>query len=164
MITKISGFKGLGSAILGSSALKRKLLVARGLSSKFPTNDEPTIPDRPFTLPPGQFRPKQSLGQNYLSDQNYVQKIVDAFDEARRDVIGEVDQLGQRVIEIGPGIGALTRVLTGRYPQMTAVEIDQRAVAFLNDKLPKLKVIHQDILQFSYDSHIKSLNLPENST
>jgi hypothetical protein len=32
--------------------------------------------DRPFSLPPGEFRPKQSLGQNFLSDQNYVMKIV----------------------------------------------------------------------------------------
>lgn len=34
--------------------------------------------DRPFSLPPGEFRPKQSLGQNFLSDQNYVMKIVRA--------------------------------------------------------------------------------------
>lgn len=47
---------------------------------------------------------------------------------------------------------------------MTAVEIDQRAVAFLNEKLPKLNVIHQDILKFSYASHIDSLKLPTNTT
>ncbi|RYY85377.1 hypothetical protein EON63_07500 [archaeon] len=80
-------------------------------SSKSTSTDEATIPDRPFTLPPGQFRPKQSLGQNYLSDQNYVLKIVDTFDQARREVIGEVDKGGQRVIEIGPGIGMNTVVL-----------------------------------------------------
>ena len=38
-------------------------------------------PDRPFTLPPGKFKPKQSLSQNFLSDQNYVLKIVNAFDD-----------------------------------------------------------------------------------
>ena len=37
--------------------------------------------DRPYTLPPGEFRPKQSLGQNFLSDQNYVNKIVDALSD-----------------------------------------------------------------------------------
>ena len=37
--------------------------------------------NRPFTIPKGNFRPKQSLGQNFLSDQNYVQKIVDAFSD-----------------------------------------------------------------------------------
>lgn len=38
-----------------------------------------TEPDRPFTLPPGEYKPKQSLSQNFLSDQNYVKKIVDEF-------------------------------------------------------------------------------------
>lgn len=59
--------------------------------------------DRPYTLPPGEFKPKQSLGQNYLSDQNYVLKIVNAFST------DEVES--NRVVEIGPGLGALTRVL-----------------------------------------------------
>ena len=94
--------------------------------------------DRPFTLPPGQFKPKQSLGQNFLSDQNYVMKIIDSFTEDSDN--------GCRVVEVGPGPGALTRKLHERYPEMTAIEIDQRAVAFLGEKLPGLKVIHQDVL------------------
>jgi hypothetical protein len=39
------------------------------------------VKNRPFTIPSGMFRPKQSLGQNFLSDQNYVNKIVDAFSD-----------------------------------------------------------------------------------
>ena len=42
-------------------------------------NEDEEQPDRPFTLPTGEYRPKQSLGQNFLSDQNYVMKIVNAF-------------------------------------------------------------------------------------
>jgi hypothetical protein len=91
-------------------------------------SEEEDVKDRPFTLPPGQFRPKQSLGQNFLSDQNYVLKICDAF--------VDTSAKGHRVVEIGPGPGALTRVLYQRYPDMTAIEIDQRAVAFLGEKLP----------------------------
>ena len=84
--------------------------------------------DRPFTLPSGKFKPIQSLGQNFLSDQNYVLKICDAFsDDSLR---------GKNVVEIGPGPGALTRVLYPRYPNMTAIEIDKRAVDFLYEKLP----------------------------
>ena len=84
--------------------------------------------DRPFTLPSGKFKPIQSLGQNFLSDQNYVLKICDAFaDDSLR---------GKNVVEIGPGPGALTRVLYPRYPNMTAIEIDKRAVDFLSEKLP----------------------------
>jgi hypothetical protein len=76
-------------------------------------------PDRPFSLPPGKFRPKQSLGQNFLSDQNYVNKIVGAMPQ-------DLSEQGHRVVEIGPGAGALTRVLLPIYPMMTAIEIDQR--------------------------------------
>lgn len=86
--------------------------------------------DRPFTLPSGKFKPRQSLGQNFLSDQNYVMKICDSFKD-------DSDK-GKNVIEIGPGPGALTRVLHRRYPNMTAIEIDERAVEFLAEKIPGL--------------------------
>ena len=95
--------------------------------------------DRPFTLPSGSFKPLQSLGQNFLSDQNYVKKIVDAFKDD--------SEMGKNVVEIGPGPGALTRVLYPKYPNMTAIEIDARAVEFLNGKLPGLNVQHLDVLQ-----------------
>jgi|MDTB01.2.fsa_nt_gb 16S rRNA (adenine1518-N6/adenine1519-N6)-dimethyltransferase len=107
-------------------------------SASTPTKKKASNGDRPFTLPPGQFKPKQSLGQNFLSDQNYVMKIIDAFED-------DSDE-GNRVVEVGPGPGALTRKLVDRYPRMTAIEIDQRAVAFLGEKLPQLKVVHQDVL------------------
>lgn len=102
--------------------------------SKFKSeNDEEK--DRPFTLPAGKFKPKQSLGQNFLSDQNYVLKICDAFkDESVK---------GKNVVEIGPGPGALTRVLLPRYPSMTAIEVDERAVEFLNEKLPGKLLLKQ---------------------
>lgn len=115
MMVLIIGMRAISSSVRYLSILKPKptivTLPSRMFSSKSTSTDEATIPDRPFTLPPGQFRPKQSLGQNYLSDQNYVLKIVDTFDQARREVIGEVDKGGQRVIEIGPGIGMNTVVL-----------------------------------------------------
>eukprot|EP00607_Mallomonas_marina_P002785 CAMPEP_0182425906 /NCGR_PEP_ID=MMETSP1167-20130531/12397_1 /TAXON_ID=2988 /ORGANISM="Mallomonas Sp, Strain CCMP3275" /LENGTH=413 /DNA_ID=CAMNT_0024606977 /DNA_START=262 /DNA_END=1503 /DNA_ORIENTATION=+ len=105
--------------------------------------------DRPFTLPPGEFRPKQSLGQNFLSDQNYVNKIVNALVDDSPE--------GKRVIELGPGAGALSRVLFAKYPKMTAIEIDQRAVAFLQDKLSGLHVVHQDVLQVNWSQLASTL-------
>jgi ribosomal RNA small subunit methyltransferase A len=108
-----------------------------------PENDDAhPVKNRPFTLPPGLYRPKQSLGQNFLSDQNYVLKIVNAF--------SDISEKGRRVIEIGPGPGALTRELFKRYPDMTAVEIDERGIKFLNEKLPGLRMIHMDILKFDW--------------
>lgn len=111
-------------------------------------------PDRPFTLPPGKFRPKQSLGQNYLSDQNYVNKIIDAFVLARSELgLDKEDPSGRRVVEIGPGTGALSRTLLPLFPDMRAIEIDQRAVALLNEKLPDFNVRHQDALTYDWFTH-----------
>jgi 16S rRNA A1518/A1519 N6-dimethyltransferase RsmA/KsgA/DIM1 with predicted DNA glycosylase/AP lyase activity len=62
------------------------------------------------------FRPKQSLGQNYLSDQNYVLKICNALGDGglaagRAEALAiAADNNGQRVVELGPGAGALSRV------------------------------------------------------
>lgn len=97
---------------------------------------------RPPTLPSQEFRPKQSLGQNFLSDQNYVLKICNAL----------VDQSpnGRQVVELGPGPGALTRVLFRRYPEMLCVEIDPRAVALLTTAMPALAVVQSDVLQVDW--------------
>lgn len=54
------------------------------------------------TFAQGEFRPKQSLGQNYLTDQNYVLKICNHF--------GDTSDGGKTVVELGPGTGALTQV------------------------------------------------------
>lgn len=137
-----------------------KAAVSRPASTA--SAEDPLSLNRPFTLPSGEFRPKQSLGQNYLSDQNYINKIIDTFHSERtaamkRDkqagVDVQEDPSGKRVVEIGPGAGALTRSLSHRFKDMLAVEIDQRAVALLNDKIPKLNVLHQDVLQFDWAKH-----------
>ena len=54
------------------------------------------------------------------------------------------------MVELGPGPGALTRVLHRRYPEMLAVEIDSRAVAVLNEALPNLRVVQSDVLQVDW--------------
>ncbi|CAM9910691.1 unnamed protein product, partial [Phaeothamnion confervicola] len=92
---------------------------------------------RPPTLPAGEFKPKQSLGQNYLSDQNYVAKIVNHFSDNSEG--------GCRVVELGPGAGALTQMLLERFPRMTAVDIDQRAVELLQESMPELTVVRSDL-------------------
>lgn len=108
-------------------------------------------PNRPYTLPPGSYRPKQSLGQNFLSDQHYVTKIVNAFHD---DVVDS-----KRVIEIGSGAGALTRVLYPKYPEMTAIEIDERGIKFLKKKLPGLNFIHDDVLNTKWPVLAEGINI-----
>eukprot|EP00903_Cladosiphon_okamuranus_P012074 g11335.t1 len=97
---------------------------------------------KPPSLPQGEFRPKQSLGQNYLSDQNYVMKICNHF--------GDTSEGGRRVLELGPGAGALTQVLHERFPDMLAVDIDQRAIELLGSSMPSLNAVMSDVLQLDY--------------
>jgi hypothetical protein len=99
-------------------------------------------------LPSGSFRPKQSLGQNFLRDGNTVNKIIKAFHKDATRYRGTVD----RVVELGPGAGALTDPLLKTYGTdvLRCIEIDSRSVDLLQEKHPDLKVIHQDVLQVDY--------------
>lgn len=83
------------------------------------------------------FRPKQSLGQNFLHDPNMAEKIVGTLN-APSDA---------HVVEVGAGTGELTELLAERYEHLTAIEIDERAVEVLRQKQPDLDVRHEDILE-----------------
>ncbi|MDQ0233361.1 16S rRNA (adenine(1518)-N(6)/adenine(1519)-N(6))-dimethyltransferase RsmA [Metabacillus malikii] len=82
---------------------------------------------------------KKSLGQNFLIEPNVLNRIVDHANVTEKT----------GVIEIGPGIGALTEQLAKRAKKVVAFEIDQRLLPILADTLepyPNVTVIHQDIL------------------
>ncbi|MGM0506638.1 MAG: 16S rRNA (adenine(1518)-N(6)/adenine(1519)-N(6))-dimethyltransferase RsmA [Bacteroidota bacterium] len=85
--------------------------------------------------------PKKSLGQHFLHEQGVIQKIVDAV---------TVPQ-GGRVIEIGPGTGALTGELIHRFARVTAIEIDRRVISELRKQYPELDVIQEDVLKVDWD-------------
>ncbi|CDR96534.1 dimethyladenosine transferase, putative [Babesia bigemina] len=102
-------------------------------------------------LPAGEFRPKQSLGQNFISDKNIMNRLCSAFD---RDEGGHAD--GRQVIEVGAGIGSLTHILYKKYRKMTAIEIDARAISQLSRNIPDLDVIHDDVLQVDYEAISKA--------
>lgn len=88
---------------------------------------------------------KKSLGQHFLKDGNMIRKIVDAIPAKPED----------RVIEIGPGAGALTGPLLDRFKDLTVIEIDQRMVEHLAEKFPELNIIHQDILKCNWAEFTK---------
>ncbi len=84
--------------------------------------------------------PKKSLGQNFLFDPAILQRIVDSADITPNDP----------VLEVGPGLGALTRVLAQHTDRVVAVELDQRFIPILRYELaffPCVELIHGDILQ-----------------
>jgi 16S rRNA (adenine1518-N6/adenine1519-N6)-dimethyltransferase len=99
-------------------------------------------------LPAGSYKPKQSLGQNYLQDANTVAKILRTFyKDASRDR-ASVDH----VVELGPGAGALTDKLVETYgaSKLHCIEIDERSVEILTNKHPGIRVDHQDVMQVDY--------------
>ena len=67
--------------------------------------------------------PKQSLGQNFLVDDNIAKKIVRELRLQAEDI----------VLEVGPGSGALTRHLTETVERLIAVEIDRRLIGQLEE-------------------------------
>ena len=81
------------------------------------------------------FRPKQSLGQNFLQDPNMAEKIVGTLGAPA----------GSHVVEIGAGTGVLTERLAENYDTLTAIEIDERAVATLRERLPGVDVREEDV-------------------
>lgn len=101
-------------------------------------------------LPSGVYRPKQSLGQNYLKDPNTVSKIIRAFHD---DATAYTPELKQ-IIELGPGAGALTDTLVKTYgvDPLHVIEIDERSIELLRKKHPRLSIQHDDVLQVDYTS------------
>lgn len=97
---------------------------------------------------------KKSLGQNFLTDTNILQKIVDT---------AEIDK-GVNVIEIGPGIGALTEFLAENAAEVMAFEIDDRLIPILADTLARfdnVQVVNQDILKADLQTQIQAFKNPD---
>jgi 16S rRNA (adenine1518-N6/adenine1519-N6)-dimethyltransferase len=83
--------------------------------------------------------PKQLLGQNFIHDPNTLDKIVSIAELSPED----------RVLEIGPGTGALTERLAKTAREVVTVELDERLRPVLDEVLlpyPNVRVIYQDIL------------------
>jgi len=95
---------------------------------------DPLAPERLAPPTPGQLRrllgseglrPRKSLSQNFLTDAATLDTIVDAAEL----------QPGDRVVEIGPGLGVLTRRLLAAGASVLSVELDARLAAYLRREL-----------------------------
>lgn len=84
-------------------------------------------------------RPKKNLGQHFLTDLNIAKAIADTVD-ACPDI---------PILEVGPGMGVLTKYLTAKERDVKVVEIDSESVAYLNEKYPALRdnIIGEDFLR-----------------
>ena len=87
-------------------------------------------------------RPKKYLGQHFLKDENIARKIVSSLGS---DV--------QNVLEVGPGMGVLTKSLILReFKDFRVAEIDKESVIYLNNHFPGLQIISGDFLKLELDS------------
>ena len=89
------------------------------------------------------FRAKKALGQNFISDPGIISAIADASCAGPRDT----------VVEIGPGLGALTCELAERAAKVCAVELDTTVIPLLKGNLAgaqNVEVINEDILKFDW--------------
>ena len=101
-------------------------------------------------------RARKSLGQHFLVDREVLEKVASAAELTTSDI----------VIEVGPGLGVLTRELAKRAGSVIAVELDDRLAAILKQDLAATKnvsVINEDILRIDPAALIKKqkLNLPD---
>lgn len=83
-------------------------------------------------------KPTQSLGQNFLHDQNLARWIVDQTGI----------QPGEAWVEIGPGLGALTEFALERSQNGMLLEKDDRLIEWLRGKYPQLQIVHGDALKY----------------
>jgi len=85
-------------------------------------------------------RPKKSLGQHFLKDESIAQKIVEGLNVGKEE----------RVLEIGPGMGVLTKYLVQNNSlDLKVIEIDRDSVAFLKKHFPALegRIVEGDFLE-----------------
>lgn len=108
-------------------------------------------------------RADKSLGQNFLQDSSALEKIADAAEISGDDC----------VLEIGPGLGSLTRYLAVAAKEVTTVELDADLLPSLRAVLrpyPNIRVVHGDILKLSISelisqpNYIVAANIPYNIT
>lgn len=113
-------------------------------------NDLPSI-NIPFLLKKYGLRPHKGLGQNFLQDPIALEKIISAAEIQATDT----------VLEIGPGLGSLTRYLAAAAKAVVAVELDQHLLPPLKTVLApygNVSLIHGDILELNTSELVREKN------
>lgn len=94
------------------------------------------------------FKFSKSLGQNFLIDDNVIDRILDGARLSK----------GDKIIEVGPGIGTLTREMGKVADKVVAIEIDKTLIHILKDTLNEfenIEVVNKDILKVNVEELVK---------
>lgn len=104
-----------------------------------------------FILKKYNIRANKSLGQNFLINQNVIDEIVNSAEITDEDLI----------IEIGPGLGTLTKQLLEKAGKVICIELDERMVGILNDRFSlyeNFEIINEDVLKVDLNKIIEKEN------
>ncbi|MBN1494383.1 ribosomal RNA small subunit methyltransferase A [Candidatus Peregrinibacteria bacterium] len=82
--------------------------------------------------------PKKALGQNFLMDENILKKIAEAANIKK----------GENILEIGPGLGFLTKFLAEKKAKITALELDSRLTELLKNEYKDVEILNTDALKY----------------
>ncbi|MDR2461856.1 MAG: 16S rRNA (adenine(1518)-N(6)/adenine(1519)-N(6))-dimethyltransferase RsmA [Mycoplasmataceae bacterium] len=90
------------------------------------------------------FNPSKKMGQNFLINKNICMQMVSKIEINITSNISSI-------IEIGPGLGALTELLINKCNRLTVIELDKRLADFIKRKYGNIEVINNDILNVDLD-------------
>jgi 16S rRNA (adenine1518-N6/adenine1519-N6)-dimethyltransferase len=88
------------------------------------------------------FNPSKKMGQNFLINSDICAKLVNSISFKNTDLI----------IEIGPGLGAITEYLVKKDIKIIAIELDKRLSEYITKKYPTIELINNDVLKIDFDS------------
>lgn len=96
-------------------------------------------------------RPKKHLGQHFIKDESIAGKIAETL---------PADDF-EAIVEIGPGMGVLTKYLLERPQPLTVIEIDKESVIYLENHFPELenRILSEDFLKLDIETRLPKKNL-----
>lgn len=106
------------------------------------------LEDTRFIMKKYNIKANKSLGQNFLINQNVVDTIIKSAEISKDDL----------VIEIGPGLGTLTKFLLEKAGKVICIELDKKMISILEDRFAlynNFQVINQDVLKTDLQNLIK---------
>ena len=101
-----------------------------------------------FLMKKYNIKANKSLGQNFLIDDEVIQNIVNGAEVEKDDI----------VIEIGPGLGSMTKILLERARKVICIELDQKMIKILHDRFiayNNIELINDDVLKIDLDKLIE---------
>ena len=106
------------------------------------------LKDTKFLMNKYKIKANKNLGQNFLIDDSVLQDIVDGAEIKKDDL----------VIEIGPGLGSLTKLLLEKAKKVICIELDKKMVKILSERFcayNNIEIINEDILRVNLNEIIK---------